>query len=302
MHGAVAAWRKVFGRHVALSWSCEASPWALRTSRAGVSTDGPWRHLRPNIVEKKKHYGRVLVTADRRKILETAQDVLNEPDKHYGGRFWEVMSKRSIRSMHLFQPLELAILARAFDHHDVQMKGLNVFKAIGDQARTTTSAFPGLAVLVMVDVLSRRLCTSDGKPWHGTADLMQRLGRHASSSMWELHCEHAVRVLEVLSALDIKDASLCLRVAAKVANEMDGLSLKILGKAAVAFAGQGHRDVKLMRGIAEKASELCADGKDANEASARQVVESLVALEIEDVPEALLEVAGIESLDEMLSA
>jgi len=301
MHGWAGAWPKAFGRQVVSAWRCEAPPWALRASRAGVSTDGPWRHLRPNITEKKKHYGRVLVTADRRKILESAQDVLNEPGKHYGGRFWEVMSKRSIRSMHLFQPLELAILARAFDHHGVQMKGLNVFKSIGDQVRTTTSAFPGLAVLVLVDVLSRRLCTNDGRPWQGTPDLIQRLGRHASSCMWELHPEHAVRVLEVLSTFQIKDAALCIRVAAKVANNMDGLSLETLAKAAVAFAGQGHRDLKLMRGIAERSAELCADGKDENEAFARRVVESLVALEIEDVPEALLEVAKIESIDAMFS-
>lgn len=304
MHGWVGAWPRAFGRHGALGWRCDvgASSWALRVSRAGVSTDGPWRNLRPKITEKKKHYGRVLVTGDRRKILETAQDVLNEPGKHYGGRFWEVMSKRSIQSMHLFQPLELAILARTFDHHDVQMKGLNVYKAIGDQVRTTTAAFPGLAVLVLVDVLSKRLCTSNGKPWQGTPELIQRLGRLASSCMWELHTEHAVRVLEVLSTFQIKDAALCVRVAAKVEAQLDGLRLETLAEAANAFAGQGHRDLNLLRGIAERSAELCVELNAENEPQARRVVESLVALEIEDVPKALLEVAGIESIDTMLSA
>ena len=53
---------------------------------------------------------------------------------------------------------------------------LNVFKAIAERSRVVVSGFPGPAVLVLTDVLSRRLCNSKGRWWPGTQDLMRQLG------------------------------------------------------------------------------------------------------------------------------
>jgi hypothetical protein len=288
------------GAAIVLESRCGAGfHWDLPMGHRCISTDGPWKWQRPRFVEKKKHYGQVLVTADRRKLLETVQDVLNEPNLHYGGRFWEVMSKRCIRCMHLFKPLELAMIARAFDVHDVEMKGLNVFKAIAERARSVTSGFPGLAVLVLADVLSRRLrAKGSGRWWPGTQDLMQRLGRHASNCMWELRPEHAIQVLGVLSDAEVKDPAICARVASKVKMQLDSLKLESLVQAAIVFASHQHRDLELLRGIAEQVAARCYEHPD-NEALARRVLGSFVTLEIDDAPEVLLKAAGIDSLDHL---
>merc|ERR1719408_1136445 len=97
------------------------------------------------------------------------------------------------------------------------MKGLNVFKAVATRARAISSNFPGLSVLVLTDVLSRRLrARGSGRWWPGAQDLMRKLGRQTSNSMWELAPEQALQVLDVLSTAGVQDGALCSRVARKV--------------------------------------------------------------------------------------
>merc|ERR1712232_27708 len=127
---------------------------------------------------------------------------------------------------------------------------------------------------------------------------MQRLGREASNNMWELRPEHAVQVLQVLSAAEVRDVALCTRVAKKVGVQLDELDLEGLAQASAAFASQAHRDLELFRGIADRALELCNEQHGADTVElARRVVQSFAELEIEDVPAGLLEAAGLDSLD-----
>jgi len=76
--------------------------------RRPFSTDGPFRHIKPKFVERKKHFNEVLILGDRRKLLDTAQDVLNDTGREFPRAFWEILAKRCIQILHLFDALELA--------------------------------------------------------------------------------------------------------------------------------------------------------------------------------------------------
>lgn len=255
--------------------------------RAFGTTDGPFRHIKPKFVERKKHYNELLIMGDRRKLLETAQDVLHEPQKQFPTAFWEVLAKRCIQSIHLFEPLELAIIVRAFDAHDVKLRGdLDIY---GQVARCVPGGHghSGLAVIILADVLSRRL------PTHKMdllKDVLKFLGRRAADVMWELSTPHAIRFLEVLTSQRIRDPALCSRVARKVLVQLSGantsLELEDLCRAATAFAGQGHRDLGLCYGIAERVAFLSA-GSPEGALVAQQVLKSFTFLRIDKVPESL---------------
>merc|ERR1712183_746600 len=98
------------------------------------------------------------------------------------------LAKRCIESMHLFKPLELAMIARAFDTHDVLLKArFDVYAPIAQQA-STSEQVPGLAILVLTDVLPRRV-----QPKRADLKaLMKMLGSQACDVMWELSPKHAV--------------------------------------------------------------------------------------------------------------
>lgn len=259
-------------------------------SGGGGTTDGPFRHLKPRFTERKKHFNEVLVLADRVKLLETAQDVLNEPDRQFPRPFWEVMAKRCIQSMHLFQPLELAIITRMFDIHEPGLRtGLDVYGHAATQAREA-NGIPGHALLVFSDIFPRRL-KSPAK----LRDLMEHLGREAADALWELSAAHAVRVLGAVGGAGARDPALCGRVAAKLwaqlQEEPSALDLEDIAGAAAAMAAQEHRDLPLLRELAERSAQLC-DGSPMGAEVARNVLGSLASLGVEPAPEALQAVAA----------
>lgn len=226
---------------------------------------------------------------DRRKLLETAQDVLNEPHKDFPKAFWEIFGKRCIQTVHLFDALELAIIARTFDQHNVQMRNdLDVYGAIARQAKGL-ERFSGLAIVVLADVLSRRL--KNAAELH---KLLELLGRHAADSMWELSPAHAVTLLSLVNAAGVQDAALSSRVARKVIMQLgipEGLPLRDLSTAASTFAGQGHRDLELFQAIADSVAALSAESPVGAQA-AKDVIDSFDVLGIDSVPEALQRAAS----------
>jgi len=208
-------------------------------------------------VEKKKHYSEVLVMANRRKLLETAQDLLNEVDRQFPRPFWEVFSKRCIRSMHLLEPLEVAMVVRALDAHDVQLRGYDVYAVAAPRIRASQQV-PGTAVVVLADVLPRRLFL----PRDELADLLRHLGRCAADVMWEMAPRHAVAVLDTLSSAGVRDPALSTRVARKLLAQLQSpseaapISAQEVTTAAQAFVGQGHRDLDLLQALARLAVEF----------------------------------------------
>lgn len=265
---------------------------AAQETRAFGTTDGPFRHIAPKgrFVDRKKHYGQVLVMADVRMILETAEDALRQPGKEFPLPFWEVLAKRCIQSMHLFKPLELAMIARAFDTHDVKLKPrYDVYVPIVAQA-AASKEFPGLAILVLTDVLPRRVQQAD------LMGLLGMLGRQAADVMWQLTPKHAVAILEALTSGGVRDRSLTARVAKKVSAHLvvpGAFGVADLAKAASVLAGQEHRDLQTLRGIADAVVELCeGDPSSAGADAARRVVAAFQALEVDEVPERLLRSAA----------
>lgn len=256
--------------------------------RAFGTTDGPFRHLRPKFVikAKKKLYADVLVYGDRRKLLDTAQDVLhseNPPDVDsvYPLAFWKTFAWRAIQSMHLFSPLELAILARAFDTQNVlNDPKLDVFGAILEQLRGGPRV-PAFAGYVFADVLPRRR-----KSKAEAQSLLRLLGRHSVDSMWELTPANAVKLMEVMCAHGVTDTAMFSRVARKVGLQLRAMEMEDVSRAASVFAVAGHRDVQLFFGIAQCVAE------SSDRVVARQVVASFAKLEIDDVPSALTELAA----------
>lgn len=71
-----------------------AWPRLLTCQLRHASTEGPflYRYKAKRITWKKRHYNEVLIMADRRKLLETLQDVIEGGE--WPTAFWEVLAKR----------------------------------------------------------------------------------------------------------------------------------------------------------------------------------------------------------------
>eukprot|EP00929_Paragymnodinium_shiwhaense_P086965 TRINITY_DN47314_c2_g2_i2.p1 TRINITY_DN47314_c2_g2~~TRINITY_DN47314_c2_g2_i2.p1 ORF type:complete len:349 (-),score=90.51 TRINITY_DN47314_c2_g2_i2:65-1066(-) len=257
--------------------------------RSFGTTDGPFKHIRPKFFKgkglpRKKHYGQKLFAADRRKLLEEAQDLLREAGIERPRPFWEVYAKRSVESMHLLEPLEIAMVLRAFDVHDAKIKSkFDVFFTSLQYVRAARN-IPGLAVVTFMDVLPRRLKI----PEEQLQGLLQHLGRRAADCLWELTAPQAVRLLAAVSAAGVKDAALSARIARKVFFQLgspEALNSADIAMAAGALASQGHRDLELFRSMASTVSE---DGSaQVSPSAAGQLLESFEKLGIDEVPEAL---------------
>lgn len=218
--------------------------------------------------------------ADRRKLLETLQDVIDSRRREFPAAFWEILSKRCLKSMHLLEPLELSILARAFDVHKPQLAPfLNVYRPMAVQVINSKSPVPGLAISVLTDILPRRLDKDQSR------DLLRCLARRAADVMWEIPAEHAVKLLEELSKFGLQDASLCRRVAKKVQVYLSAGPGRghddLPGRVASAFAAQDYRDLELFRHLATMATDGLDSGASWAEVSARQVLQSAEKLEID---------------------
>lgn len=238
------------------------------------ANDSPWRWMKPKITHRKRHYNEVLVMADVRKLLDTAQKALGEETGAFPKAFWEIFAKRTIRTMHLFKPLELAILARAFDAHDVDR---GIHSAVAARVEKT-QGFPGIAIPVLADILVRRVEEPRAS--------LEAVARQACNVMWELGVTDLLRLLRSLTAAGVRNQPLCGRAARKVLVQIDSLGPVELGDVAEVFAGQQHRDLTLFRVLAKRFVGLCGGDPNAEPAALVRVVEGFEALEIE-VPEML---------------
>jgi len=259
------------------------------------STEGPWLYRKPKeVFNRKKHFNEVLIMADRRKLLETLQDVLDKPQGNYPKAFWEILAKRCIKSIHLLNPLELSIAARAFDVHEPKIRrDLDIFPSLAAEVRNAQHV-PGLALIILAEVLPKRLKVSKEEG----AELMRHLARRAADVMWEIPAGHAVRFVKALSDAGVREPALCGRVGSKLRMRLEleeqtpystELTAKDLGLAAAAFAAQGHRDLELFRCLARSAAVGLhgnPEGLEDAEQSAWQVLESLDTLGIEELEEA----------------
>eukprot|EP00931_Biecheleriopsis_adriatica_P122483 TRINITY_DN97473_c0_g1_i1.p1 TRINITY_DN97473_c0_g1~~TRINITY_DN97473_c0_g1_i1.p1 ORF type:complete len:314 (+),score=77.46 TRINITY_DN97473_c0_g1_i1:61-942(+) len=266
-----------------------AGPWPRLGRRCFGSTEGPFLYLKGNkFKDRKKHFNEVLIMADRRKLLETAQDIIDDPHRKFPKAFWEILAKRCIQSMHLLEPLELSIVARAFDMHQrpTLRRDLDVFQPLAAQVRASRTV-PGLAIIVLADVLPRQLKLAKDD----MGELLRYLARRAADVMWEIPAVHAVTLVQALSSSGVRDPALCSRVAQKLRIQLEhGNSIGEAGRAASAFAAQGHRDLELFRCLARAAAcGLQNDSwelREEAEQSAWKVLESLDVLGIEGLEEA----------------
>eukprot|EP00928_Gymnodinium_smaydae_P085972 TRINITY_DN6972_c0_g1_i1.p1 TRINITY_DN6972_c0_g1~~TRINITY_DN6972_c0_g1_i1.p1 ORF type:complete len:354 (+),score=72.18 TRINITY_DN6972_c0_g1_i1:128-1063(+) len=280
---------------------------ALRLQqRCFGTTDGPFRHLKPRFTERKKHYNEVLVMADRRKLLETAQDLLAEvPGEVPKPRaFWEVLSKRCVQSMHLLAPLEVAIVLRALDNHGIQLRGADVFAAAAPCVESAREV-PGHAVAVFADIFPRRLHSASPVELQR---LLAHVGRCAADALWELSPRHAADLLGSLTAAGVRDSALSARVARKVLfrlqaeaqgeaapadpqdPDVEPFGPEELAAVAETMVGQEHRDLPLLRALAQRIVEGPASAETA--ACAARVLASFRALQVDDVPGELENVAA----------
>lgn len=250
--------------------------------------------MKPKFVDRKKHFNEVLVMGDRRKLLETAQDMISEAGRVFPKPFLEVFSKRCIRSMHLFSACEMAIIARALDVHDVNVPGIDVYGPLATRVLKLTApreGMPGVAISVFADVLPRRLLYFSPEE---KTDLLRALGKCASKAMWEIEPAYAVHLLRNLTNAGVRDTALCRRVARKVVVHLDfpgALELHDIADAATVFAIQKHRDLELFAGLAARAAKDCQEYVSPDgAAAAAAVLDAFTGLEIE------MEAASTEEL------
>eukprot|EP00930_Biecheleria_cincta_P003541 TRINITY_DN104480_c0_g1_i1.p1 TRINITY_DN104480_c0_g1~~TRINITY_DN104480_c0_g1_i1.p1 ORF type:complete len:345 (+),score=101.71 TRINITY_DN104480_c0_g1_i1:52-1086(+) len=283
-----------------LGWLSGPTVGALtETKRAFGSTEGPFLGRKPDswdLKDKKKHFNEVLIMADRRKLLETVQDLLDEIGQERPKAFWEILAKRCQQSLHLLNVLELAMVARAFDAHEPKLrKELDIFAPLAMQVRNARDV-PGLAVIVLSDVLPRQMRA----PKEEVAEVMRCLARRAADVMWEIPPVHAVKLIKALSDAGVNDVSLCSRVARKLRmllqhGSSQALPAKDLGVAAAAFAAQDFRDLELFKSLAEAVAAALQtmdswqpSALEDAEKAAWQVLESLDVLDIKGLEEAKL--------------
>jgi len=94
--------------------SCSVLGSAL-SMRTFSTTDGPFRHIKPRFVDRKRRYESVLVTASVKTLMQAAESCIIDPMKQRSTGFWEILVKRSIASIPLMNQLELGLIGRALD-------------------------------------------------------------------------------------------------------------------------------------------------------------------------------------------
>merc|ERR1719421_2597724 len=134
---------RAFAAPAYVAFSRQKWPLCLLNASRTFASDSPWRWIKPKFTDRKRHYNEVLVFADVRKLLETAQKAIATESGGFPKAFWQIFAKRCIRSMHLFKPLELALIARAFDIHGVDY---GIHSAVAAQVASVganTAQLPG---------------------------------------------------------------------------------------------------------------------------------------------------------------
>lgn len=249
-------------------------------TRGFGTTDGPFKHLKPKFTEHRAHYQDTLIFGDVRKLMRTSEEVLAaksvDQQTRFPQSFWEIFPKRAVKSMHLFSPGEMALLAKAFDTpacrgaqtRDVyeamllqisrRDEGVGIpTAALRSEPGGSPGAWGGLPLAILIDVFSRWLGRQENLGMaQSYCAVLEALGSKVLDAMWELKVVDLAQILSSLARMEVRDTALCRRTAEKVRARMSELGLKELADVAAAMAGQNHRDVALFRSIARRAAEV----------------------------------------------
>ncbi|CEM18599.1 unnamed protein product [Vitrella brassicaformis CCMP3155] len=216
-----------------------------------ATSDGPQRSIRFKLRPIRHDYQNVLVNADVRHLVQTAEKLLVDVGTKKKRAFWEIFSKRAKLSMHLLQPLDMAIIGRAFDEHD---KDTGVFQEMAAMIPLRITRFDGLSLVAMADLLSRRAKKA--------MDTFRSLCSHLPNVMHQLSLNDIVQLLFALDRVDHIDRTVCRRVSRKVAARLSHPETKTQVEAATiaglaaAFALHQYRSHPLYRLIARRAVML----------------------------------------------
>ncbi|PFH33967.1 hypothetical protein BESB_071190 [Besnoitia besnoiti] len=219
---------------------------ALCTPTFHGLSDGPYRRLRFSMRPVRHEYRNVLVSADVRKLAETARELLREKQAKRRA-FWEIFSKRVKASSHLLSPAAMALIARSFDVHN---RDTGIYVALATVLPACVKDADGRSLLSLSDIFSRRLKLGSNPP------LFEALARHLPNTMYQLTAKDVVRLLAALDAAGHADLATCQRVARKLRGEIELLDCHDLAEASAVFAGQGYRNPGLYQALARRAVKV----------------------------------------------
>ncbi|KEP62831.1 UNVERIFIED_CONTAM: hypothetical protein HHA_309790 [Hammondia hammondi] len=219
---------------------------ALCTPTFHGLSDGPYRRLKFSLKPVRHDYRDVLVSADLRKLAETAQELLREKETKRRA-FWEIFSKRVKASAHMLSPSLIALIARSFDVHD---RDTGIYVALATVLPEAVKRADGRSLLTLSDVFSRRL-KRDSNP-----HLFKTLAHQLPNALYQLTGKDVLRILSSLDAAGLADMLACRQVARKLLAELDELDSVDLADASAVFASQGYRNPELYSALARRAVDV----------------------------------------------
>uniref|UniRef100_A0A0G4HBQ6 RNA-editing substrate-binding complex 6 protein domain-containing protein n=1 Tax=Chromera velia CCMP2878 TaxID=1169474 RepID=A0A0G4HBQ6_9ALVE len=206
--------------------------------------DSPALNIRFRMRKARKDYRTVLICADVKKLVETAEELLLDGSLKKKKAFWEIFSKRTIASMHLLKALDMAMIARAFDAHG---KDTGVFASMASHLPGLAGNFTGLSLLTLVDIFSRR--------YRKDAGAFSLLASEVPNVMYELSAEDLIHLLHCFKKGGHADLVLCRRAARKVMARVEDLDLIAVCGASSAFGVHRFRSLPLFSALARRATE-----------------------------------------------
>ncbi|EPR60833.1 hypothetical protein TGGT1_309790 [Toxoplasma gondii GT1] len=219
---------------------------ALCTPTFHGLSDGPYRRLKFSLKPIRHDYRDVLVSADLRKLEETAQELLRGKETKRRA-FWEIFSKRVKASAHMLSPSLMALIAKSFDVHD---RDTGIYVALATVLPEAVKRADGRSLLTLSDVFSRRL-KRDSNP-----HLFSTLARQLPNALYQLTGKDVLRILSSLDAAGLADMLACRQVARKLLAELDELDSVDLADASAVFASQGYRNPELYSALARRAVDV----------------------------------------------
>eukprot|EP00397_Hematodinium_sp_SG-2012_P064894 GEMP01092812.1.p1 GENE.GEMP01092812.1~~GEMP01092812.1.p1 ORF type:complete len:291 (+),score=54.53 GEMP01092812.1:45-875(+) len=224
---------------------------ALRTTRGSCrsfsTTDGPFKYLKPRFVDRKRRYEDVLITGSVKTLLRAVESCIADPSKQRSKAFWEILTKRCIKSVSLMNYLELGMIGRAFQVAEIQgpkyLKDLKTQFAqevakhirLGGEGRVS-----GHGALLMVDLLA----PVDAKATHEVVT-------NFPSLMWEMSVKDLAFVVETCAANNVAiDRQTVRRISMKVCAMRETLSIDELRSFVRAFVRWEYRDVRTFTPLA----------------------------------------------------
>nr|CEL69687.1 TPA: hypothetical protein BN1204_053920 [Neospora caninum Liverpool] len=219
---------------------------ALCTPTFHGLSDGPYRRLKFSLKPIRHDYRDVLVSADLRKLTETAQELLRkkETKRH---AFWEIFSKRVKASAHMLSPSLMALIARSFDVHD---RDTGIYVALATALPESVKRADGPSLLTLSDVFSRRLKRDSNPP------LFKAIARQLPNALYQLTGKDVLRILKSLDAAGLADMLACRQAARKLCAELDELDCVDLADASAVFGSQGYRNPELYQALSRRAVDV----------------------------------------------